>query len=246
MSGDEEKAIAASAHVRTYGDAWVVDQREPPAPIDAYSLNEREPTALEWLLYGGTEPTRSIGPSPDPWLTWEWRTHLGQVASVPTGEPKTLDQMRIAHNVAVASGDAGAARQWRQRIDAQLDPTRAAAFDRGVRLIGVRVTGGVEPRVESWFECTGPMGEAAFVVRSTIEARAPFSLIPPDATDREMPDASPLSPKLWRPGMIYDAFAVLNHRIGRERYWGSWATRDGSPPPRRVDREIETTLAVVP
>jgi hypothetical protein len=224
----------------------VVDQREAAAPIDAFSLNEHEPNALQWLLYGGTEPVRRIGPSPDPWLTWEWRTHLGQPASPPTGEPATLDEMRVAHNVAIALGDALAVRRWRERIDAQLDLTKATDFDRGVHLIGVRVIDGAQPRVQSWFECVGPMGDAVFNVRSTIEARAPFSLIPPDATDREMAWGPPLGTKLWRPGMLYETFAVLNHRIGRERYWAYWASRDGSAVPRRSDGQSETTLAVIP
>jgi hypothetical protein len=246
LSAEEQKKIAASAHVRVYGDAWVVDQREPPAPIDAFSLNEREPSALEWLLYGGVERVRSIGSRPDPWLTWEWRTHLGQAATPPAGDPATLDEMRVAHNIAIARNDGADAARWRGRIESQIDRTRAAPFDRGVRLIGVRVIDGVEPRVESWFECVGPIGDAAFNVRSTVEARAPFSLIPPDATDREMAHSPPLATKLWRPGMLYETFAVLNHRIGRERYWGYWASRDGSPAPRRSDSQPETTLVVAP
>jgi hypothetical protein len=245
LSSEEQKAIAAGAHVRVYGDAWVVDQREAPAPLDAYALNEREPNPLEWLLYGGIEPVRSVGRTPDPFLTWEWRTHVGQAVATPTGEPKSLQEMRIAHNVAVANGDPTAARRWRARIDSELDRTRSAAFDRGVGLIGVRLVGGVEPRVESWFECVGPMGEAAFNVRSTVEARAPYSLIPPDPTDREMAYGPPISTKLWRAGMIYETSTVLNHRIGRERYWGYWASKDGSPVPRRTDGHLETTLAVI-
>jgi hypothetical protein len=246
LSSDDQRRIAATSHVRVYGDAWVVDQREPYRSLDAFSLNEHEPNPLQWLLYGGTEPARSIGTAPDPWQTWEWRIHLGQLAPTPAGNPATLDEMRIAHNVAIALGDASAAQRWRGLIDADLDRSRAALFDRGVRLVGVRVTEGVEPRVESWFECVGPMGEAVFNVRSTIEARAAFSLIPPDATDREMAWGSPMPTKLWRAGMLYRTFAVQNHRIGRERYWGYWTSRDGSPAPRRIDGQAETTLAVVP
>jgi hypothetical protein len=246
MLSDEQKGIAARTHVRAYGDVWVVDQREPAQPLDAFSLNERQPNAMQWLLYGGTEPVRSIGSLPDPWLTWEWRIHLGQPASAPSGEPTTLNEMRIAHNVAVALGDVAGSRRWRKLIDARLDRTETAVFDRGVHLVGVLETGGVEPRVESWFECVGPMGEATFNVRSTVEARAPFSLIPPDATDREMAWPPSLPTKLWRTGMLYRTFAVENHRIGRERYWGYWASRDGSPAPHRSDGQPETTLAIVP
>ena len=248
LTGDEQRKIAASAHVRIYGDAWVVDQREPAAPVDAYSLNEREPNALEWLFYGGTEPMRSIGPTPDPWLTWEWRTHLGQPAVVPTGTPQTLDEMRIAHNVAVASGDQAGAGRWLQALEQPLDRTPATSFTSGLRLLGVRVTGGAQPRVESWFEVGGdaPLGDATFDVRSTVEAQDPLSLIPPDPTDREMAYPPRIPTKLWRPGFVYMTDAVLNHRIGKERYWGHWKTRDGGPAPRRVDNQPQTTLVTLP
>lgn len=245
LTGDEQRKVASAAHVRVYGDVWVVDQREAPAPLEAYSLNEREPSAFEWFVYGGTEPRRSIGPAPDPWLTWEWRTHLGQPASAPTGEPRTLDEMRIAHNVAVAAGDTAAAQRWRATIVHALDPAAATGFSRGVSLLGVRVTGGVQPRVESWFEPSQALGDVEFAVRSTVEARATLSLIPPDPTDREMAYPPSISTKLWRPGFLYTTSAVCNHRIGRERYWGHWRTRDGSPGPLRLDGQPQTTLAVL-
>jgi hypothetical protein len=245
MSSDEVRRIAGSAHVKVYGSTWIVDQREPPAPVDVYSMNEHEPNLFEWLVYGGTEPTRTIGKTPDPWLTWELRAHIGQTAPMPAGEPKTPDEIRIAYNAAVARNDGAEAARWRARIDTLLDRTKAAQFDHGVNLIGARVTGGVEPKVESWFECTSPMGDLSFNVRSTMEAKGRFSLIPPDPMDREMALGALLPTKLWQPGMIYSTYAVANHRIGIERYWGYWGTRDGSPPPRRVDGQQETTLATL-
>jgi hypothetical protein len=246
LSSAEEEKIAASSHVRVYGPTWVVDQREPPAPIEVYSMNEREPNPFEWLVFGGTEPMRKLGTAPDPWLTWEQRMHLGMDAPQPSGEPHTLDEIRIAHNAAIARGDGPAAARWRQRIDDKLDRSVTAHYDRGVNLIGVRLTDGVEPRIETWFECTGPMGDGAFNVRSTMEKQARFSLIPPDPTDREMALGPLLPTKLWRVGMIYETHAVLNHRIGLERYFGHWGQRDGVPAPRRADGEAETTLALVP
>ncbi len=246
MGGDEQRRIAAAAHVRIYGDVWVVDQRERPAPVDAYSLNEREPNPLESLIFGGTEPKRSIGSTPDAWQTWEWRTHLGQPATAPSGEPVTLEQLRVAYNLATANGDSATAQRWRQKIEEQLDPAPATTFTRGVRLIGVRVTGGVQPAVENWFECSSPMGDVSFNVRSTMEAREPYSLIGPDPTDREMAFGPTLPTKLWRPGFLYATRVVQNHRIGIERYWGQWQSRDGSPPPQRSDGKPQTTLAVVP
>jgi hypothetical protein len=247
LSSDETRRIATTTHARVYGPTWVVDQREPPAPLEAFSMNEREPNPIEWLLLGGTEPVRTPGKTPDPWLTWEWRVHVGQEAALPTGAPSTLDEMRIAHNAAVFAGDAAGAARWRQQIESRLDRSVASRFDHGVNLMGARLTGGVEPRIESWFECTGPMGDAAFMVRSTIEKKGSFSLIPPDRADREMARGPVMPSKLWRPGMIYETHAVLNHRIGVERYWGYWAPRDAFlPAPHRVDGQPESTLVTVP
>ncbi len=247
MSGENCRKIATMAHVRVYGEIWVVDQREPAAPLDAYSLNEREPTAFEWLVYGGTEPMRSIGPRPDPWLTWEWRTNLGQPADPPRGEPSTLDEMRIAHNVAIASDDAAGAARWRERIEQQLDRTVRTSFTSGVELIGVRVTHGVEPRLESWFTIAAPIGEASFDVRAKVEERGAFSLIPPNPTEREMSYWQPPMPTvLWRPHGIYKVEVVLNHLIGRERYSGSWRSVGAPPTPAQADGRPDTTLVVLP
>jgi len=90
-----------------------------------------------------------------------------------------------------------------------------------------------------------PLREASFDVRSTMEARDPLSLIPADPTDREMAFPPRLPTTLWRHGFLYTSDAVLDHRIGRERYWGHWRSRDGSPAPQRVDGEPQTTLAVL-
>jgi hypothetical protein len=241
LSSEDQKRIARSAYVQVYGDTWVVDQRKPPAPLDAYSLNEREPNPIEWLLFGGTEPMRTMGTQPDPWLTWEWRTHLGLDAPAPTGEPRTLDEMRIAHNVAVSRGDEAAARAWSERIEAQLDRTRQATFQ-GLRLLGVRVAGSAQPRIESWFEpTTAPSADGAFSIRSTIDARARWSLIPPDKTDRDMAYGPSIPTKLWREHFLYKIDTVMNHRIGRERYLGHWV---GGWAPRRADGAPETLLAI--
>ncbi len=247
LLADAQRKVAGMAHVRVYGDTWLVDQREGQGPVDAYAVAEREPNLLQWLFVDAVEPHRTVGSQPDPWLTWELRTHLDQPAFEPTAMPTTLDELRIAHNLAVSRGDAAGAEAWREKVEAQLDRTVHARFDAWVNLIGVRVIGGVQPRLETWFEVTAPpTGEATFEVRSVIEARARWSLIPPDKIDRSMAWPSSLPTKLWRPGYLYRTVTVLNHRIGRERYEGHWASRDGSPAPRRLDKRPDTTLLVLP
>ena len=182
LNGEEQRKIAAQAHVEVYGDAWVVDQRTPAAPLDAYALEEREPGPLEWFVHGGTEPVRTAGRAPDPWLTWEWRTHLGQAAAVPAGEPRSIDEMRIAHNVAVESGRADEARRWRSAIDAQLDRAAAASFTQGIDL--VTASGGStawSPGSRPGFQHSGdvPAGDASFDVRSTVGSARPAQPDPP-------------------------------------------------------------------
>jgi hypothetical protein len=241
----EAQKFSGEAHVRVYGDLWVVDQRERAAPLDAFSMNEREPNLFEWLWVNPTERVRRVSDHPDPWLTWEWRVHVGQQAPQPPAEPKTLAETRIAHNAAVARGDAAAAERWRERIDAQLDRQLNARFGDNLRLVGVRVIEGAEPRVEAWFEATGTQaGDAALAVHSSILGSGRWSLIPPDSVDRQMISVSSIPMKLWRTGFLYVVEVDLNHRIGREQYTASWVSIDGSPPPRRSDGKLETVLVV--
>ncbi len=248
LASEEQVRIAAAAHVEVYGDAWVVNQGRGPAPIEAWRVTEREPGVLEWLFYGGWEPMRSISASPDPLSTWEWRVHFGQPVDPPAAkDAASLEDLRILHNAAAFDGDPARATELARRILQQLDATVTATFEQGVRLIGVRLTHGVRPCVEVWFETKGPMaGRATFTMRSAVEASAPFSLIPADSTERDMGVLPPpISTKLWRAGFLYRIEAPLNHRIGRERYWGYWTSLDGSPAPNRIDGAGPIVVATV-
>jgi len=242
----ELKKIASRAHVRAYGDVWLVDQREAPAPLDAYSLNEREPSFFQWLLFDPTEPHREVAAQPDPWSTWEWRTALGVDTPAPAGEPKDLDQLRIAHNIAIERGDETAAESLREKIEARLDRTVSLKYDTGLQLVGVRRIGGVQPRIEAWFDVARPFtADLEFDVRSNVERRAPLSLIPADTYDRDMSWPEPLPTKLWKPRYLYKTTTVLNHRIGIERYSGRWIPRDGGAFPHRVDNRPDTLLTIL-
>jgi hypothetical protein len=154
--------------------------------------------------------------------------------------------MRIAHNIAIARGDTATAQKWRGAIEATLDRALGASFDRGVSLVGVRVAGGVQPRIEAWFDVReAPSGDSSFDVRSVVQQRASFSLVPAPKTERQMAWPPPLPTKLWKAGFLYVVEVVMNHRIGRERYLGHWQPLDGAWAPQRTDRAPDTILAIV-
>jgi hypothetical protein len=241
------KNAVTTAHAKIYGDVVVVDQREQGwAPIDAYSMNEREPNLLEWYFVTGPERVRTLSTEPDPFLTWEWRTTFGQPADAPTAEPKTLNEMRIAHNVAVEAGDTSRAEALREKIEAQIDRRTTVPFNDGTWLIGVRIAQGVEPRLEQWFLAGGPTpGDTQFSIHSLVEAPEPWSLVPQDSVERDMGFPPPISTHLWKKGWIYFVETPMFHRIGTERYWGFFASKDGQPAPRRVDGLPFTNLAII-
>ena len=246
MSADELLRLSKAGHVRVYGNVWLVDERKPSAPIDAYRVEERDPNPVEWVLYGGADPMRSTTATPDPFLTWEWRTHLGFHAKPVTMEPRTLDEVRIAHNEAVQEGNTAAADQYRDRILAQIDRRVTARFDDGTRIVGVRVGSGIRGKLEVWFLAGDqPRGDAVFSLHSMVDRAEPLSLVPASPVAREMSWDVPLPPKLWKKGFLYVTDTLMLHRTGFERYTGSWASRDAQGAPRRLGGPAEVWLALV-
>ena len=193
MSGDEQRKVAAASHVRIYGDAVgrrsaraagaarrVFAQRARAEPVRVAGVRGHRAEAIDRRA-PRTRGSRGSGA----------RTS-GSLRRRRPASRVTLDQLRIAYNVAIASGDKAAAGRWRQRIEAR---ARSRARRRPSRR-GCASSASGSPAASSraWrtgSSAAGPMSEASFNVRSTMEARESFSLIAPDPTDREM--ASPPS-----------------------------------------------------
>ena len=236
LGADHLKRLAPKYHLRIYGEDGVVVvlRGEPAAPLDAYSLDLHEPNFFQWLFTNNVEPVRTLPDAPDPFTTWEWRVHLDVPAAAPTAQPKTFEELRIAHNVAVEQGRDDEAERLRERIVDQLDRRPETHFSDGSELVGVRVTRGVKPMLEVFVQAAGPTkGDSTFTIRSAVVAKNPLSLVPIDTTECDRAQPPPLPTKLWRKGYIYRFHAALNHRIGRERYWGTWSggprTKSGNP-----------------
>jgi hypothetical protein len=232
MSLVEMRLCAGRFHVHIVGPYWLIDRQEPQAPLDGYRFEEtRRRWPASWL-FNDTEPARAI--RADPWVTWEWRTTLGQAATEPAGEPVTPNQIRIAHNAALARGDAPRAAALRARLMARLNLPVRAAYSNKTELIGAIRTDDPKRVITLFFVAGTFKADALFSVHAKVISPPRLSTLPMDPADLEI--ATPPLPQtsLWKPGHIYTVEVVWRKRPGLERLTGSWASEahriDGRDP----------------
>ena len=227
--------LASGSHVTAVGPFWKVVPGEAAAPIDAYSFAEREPSWWEWYFISGTEPHREV--VADPWLTWELRTHFGQPAVAPTEAPVTLEQKRIAHNIAVAAGDEGRARELLEEIDKALTPVHAK-FDDGSELRGTTYHEGARSLLTLYVLAGGPsVADVQLAVRSRVMKRAALSLTVADPTEREVGIPPGLAPQRWKKGFLYSDPVAIRKRPGTEVFRASYWVRGRGVAPRALAKE---------
>jgi hypothetical protein len=225
--------LARGFHVKAVGPFWEVVPTEPAAPIDAYAIVEREPSWWEWYFVSGTEPHRDV--APDPYLTWELRTHFGQPADVPAAPPATLEQKRVAHNIAVATGDRAKADALYQEIVRELRPAHAT-FEDGTEILGTTYHDGARPLLTIYLKAGGPtVPDVQLTVRSKVTARAAWSSTMPDPTDREVGLPLAIAPQRWRRGFLYSDPVAIRKRPGTEVYRASFWVRGPGAAPKRLD-----------
>jgi hypothetical protein len=227
-SAADLRLAASRFHVHAVAYVWLCDRQEPPAPIDGYALDEREPSFWERWSQGPTEPVRSIRPSA--WTTWEWRTLLGQAGPAPVGVPITTDELRIAHNLAVERGDAGASAHWRAALEARFNLKLGARYDGGTALIGAEQNRGAQRSVTMFFLAGTLPGDDRFAVRAKVIAPPRWSTLPVDPLNLETAGGPNCPTSLWRRGQIYAVRIVIRKRPGTEAWSGAW-----TPGPRRTD-----------
>jgi hypothetical protein len=228
------REAAKEFHVDAVGRFWMMDRSRPATPLDGYSFEERDPTGLTWYIDGGTEPLRTV--RPDPWVTWEWRSLLGQKPPPLPPTPSTPEQLRIAHNAALAAGDAKAAAAWRAALEDRLDLKKMTKYDDGTILLGAVHRRGSEHGMTLYF-LVGPRGipgAGGFQVYAKVEKRAFLSTLPldPDVIEVAVPPEVPMD--LWRPGNIYSERFTYRKRPGRERFYGAFAPRGAAKVPMIV------------
>jgi hypothetical protein len=227
----ELRAAASRYHVHAVQHFWLIDPKEPPAPLSGYSFDEHEPSFLEGLSQGRVEPIRRV--VEDPFVTWEARAMLGLPATRPTIEPRTAEQLRIAHNAAVAAGDAGAALRWRAALAARLDLPVHAKFDNKTELVGAIRDRGAQ-RSFTYELLSGTFKtDCKLVVRAAVVAPPVLSTLPKDTIELDLGSPPTWPTSLWKPGWIYSYKVVFRARPGTEQLTGSWlcdVRRTDGPP----------------
>ena len=219
--------LVKSFHVRVVGPFYMVDRGEPKAPLDGFSIDEREPTFFEWYFRQGVDPIYRV--VPDPFVTWEQRYVFAQTPNPPpTTVPTSFEQRRIAVNLAVANGDVALADRLRSELEAELDKSTAQSWPDGTRLLGSRVTHGVVTKLGLYFMAAGPIDpDVWFSITSRVTARAKWSLVAAPERVRGVGMPFDLPTPLWKKGMIYRSLTEIRPRPGTEEFDGRWESRRG-------------------
>jgi hypothetical protein len=231
LSSDQQLQLARRSHATAVGRYVLVDRQAPPAPADAFGFDERQPGPLQWYFVSGIDPVRTI--RADAWSTWELRAHWGQVPNpAPDATPQSAEELRIAHNVAVAEGDDARAEALRARLGALLAPGSSVRFDDGTSLLGTRYVDGVAPVLEVYFVAREPLAEGTtFQIDAQVVRKPRWSLVPPDDQIKETGVPFAVPPRLWKPGFIYVEQAEIAHRPGVEAFRGHFASPASAPRP---------------
>jgi len=228
MSGAEQDTLAANFSSTALGPFLAIDRAAPAGQLHAFAIQRVEPSVLEAYWVSGSHALREI--SPDPFLTWELRDRFGLSPNpTPTTLPKSFEELRIAHNIAVSRGDAASASRWLAALLTGCDRSHALGFGGGHTLLGTRLERGHSPVFSVYVRAAGADArEPELVMHSRITESAAGSLVDPDPTLAEvgMPFTIPAS--RWKSGYVYSSVTELIRRIGKERWTGRFREHDGT------------------
>jgi hypothetical protein len=220
----ELEKIARDFAVQAVGPLWRVDRAQRGPDFVALRYEEREPNPIEWMFYSGTDLVHHISRDEDPWKTWELRDALNVPGPVPEVAPRTIDELRIAHNAAVQAGDTARADELLQTTSRSVGHGPHIDFTSGVHLQGVDIHDGPAIVVTLFWQ-TDPSfkkAEAIFHLKCKVLAPPPLWNIPLDAFEKEMAPVPLIHPGSWKPGYLYTQRFVALHRIGKEECRGSF------------------------
>ena len=165
--------------------------------------------------------------------------------AVPTTPPVTLDQKRIAHNAALAAGDAPRAAALVADIERELRPVHAA-FDDGTEIVGTTFHEGARDLLTIFVEAGGPTtGDVQLAVKSKVTARAAWSTTMADPLDRDVGIPLAIPPQRWKKGFLYSDPVAIRKRPGTEVYRAYFWVRGAGVPPRRLGGPKDVDLVTL-
>jgi hypothetical protein len=235
----ELERLASTFKVTAVGPFWAVDRGAPLGPIDGFSVLRREPSGFERYWRSGVHALRDV--VADPFATWELRHHLAQEPiEEPGGAPVTDEQLRIAHNLAVARGDGASAEKLLAKLLQGSNQTLRTRYSDGTELLGAKYEEGAS-RVLTLYFRTGDAVEpgADFAVHSRVVEGLSWSLVPADWQVRDVGLPSALPRKFWKRGFVYSSVTEILKRPGKERFYGSFR---GPSAPGAIGRKEPLTL----
>jgi len=226
MSGAEQDTLAANFALTALGPFLAIDRAAPTAELQAFELERVEPSVLESYWVSSTHALRK--PSPSPFWTWELRDRFELSPNpAPAAPPKTFEERRIAHNIAVSRGDAASAAHFREALLAGCDRSHALEFGSGNTLLGTRLERGSSLVFSVYVRAAGAdPREPELVMHSRVSDAPAGSLVERDHTLAEvgMPFAIPAG--RWKSGYIYSSVTEVIRRIGKERWTASFRSHD--------------------
>jgi hypothetical protein len=225
----ELRTVLTRFHVHAVGPFWFIDRTEPAAPLDGYRFDEHEPGWWERWAQGDVEPVRVV--RADPWVTWEQRTAYGQPATAPAGNPSTVDQIRIAHNIAFVAGDTAKAASLRAALTSRFNLPLHAWYANNTELIGAIHDRGAQRAITLFFVAGKFDQDVHYTVNARVSAPPRFpSTLPADSQVLDLARSPAPPTSSWKPGAIYAVRFVYRRRPGTEVLTGAW-----SSAPARTD-----------
>ena len=226
MSGAEQDVLAANFSLTAVGPFLAIDRTAPAGELRAFDIERVEPSALEAFWVSSSHALRHV--TPDPFLAWELKDRFGLSPNPPpSATPKTFEQLRIAHNIAVSRADAVSAAHFLQALLAGCDHSRSLGFGSGNTLLGTRLERGSSLVFSVYVHAAGAdPREPELTMRSQVIASPAASLVDRDTTLAEvgMPFTIPAS--RWKSGYVYSSVTEIIRRIGEERWAGRFRTHD--------------------
>jgi hypothetical protein len=235
LGAADQRTLADAFHMIVLGPYVFVDRAEPHGPADGFVFDERQPEGVQWYLSLGVDPVRTV--RADPWYTWQLRDAYGQSPNpVPRDAPRTLDDVSMAHNAAIAAGDIALAKSYEKQLVDALGSGHVVRFSDGIGLLGEQLTAGVAPELALYFLAPGPAEtDYEFKVESILDRKRALSLVPPDDVPAKFGAPFTIPPTLWKKGFIYVDRVEIRFRPGNERFYGGLASPDRRAPPQTSD-----------